>query len=356
MIIEEKYMRRALQLAANGAGTTGSNPMVGAVIVGPDGRIIGEGWHRRYGQGHAEVKAVESVRMEDAGLLSRSTIYVTLEPCSHYGKTPPCAKLINDCGIRSVVVGAVDPFEKVSGRGVEMLKSNGCDVAVGVLADECRRLNAKFFTAHTRRRPFVLLKWAQTSDRCIGVRGRRLQISNEASAMEVHRLRSRYGAIMAGAGTVVNDDPMLDVRLWSMGDAPRRAVADRRHVVPVSSRFFRNDKLCDAVYFCGAEIRAGLPAGLLQLQARDVAGMLDALYGLGVTSLMVEGGAGLLNEFVESGLWDAARVETNPYLQVDESGAVYAPVLPCGLEYSEDLDGNIIQIFTNNPLVDVKNL
>ena len=167
MTVDERYMRRALQLAARGMGNTSPNPMVGAMIVAPDGRIIGEGYHRRCGEGHAEVNAVASVTAADLPLLPESTMYVTLEPCSHYGKTPPCARLIIDRGIRRVVVGAADPFPEVSGRGIAMLREAGVEVTEGVLADESRRLNCRFMTAHSQGRPWVTLKWAQSADRYI---------------------------------------------------------------------------------------------------------------------------------------------------------------------------------------------
>lgn len=355
-----RYMRRALQLAALGGGSTGSNPMVGAVIVVPDGRIIGEGWHRRYGQGHAEVNAVASVAPADEPLLCRSTMYVTLEPCSHYGKTPPCAALLIEKRIPRVVVAATDPFEKVSGRGIAMLRDAGCEVTTGVLAEESERLNVKFFTAHRYRRPFVLLKWAQTADGCLGLPGKRLQISTPVSAQAVHRLRSRYGAILVGSGTVIADDPLLDTRLWPMGDTPRRVTVDRRGRIGADSRFFRPDGLAGALYFTSGTQRPDLPAELVQitLPAADdeIKTLLAELYSRGITSLMVEGGSAMLESFLRSGLWDAVRVETNMDMRVDLPSA-HTVVHPGGvLADVTRIDGNVIEIYANNPLVDVKNL
>jgi len=360
MEVHEIYMRRALMLARFGEGSTGSNPMVGAVVVAPDGRVIGEGWHRRYGQGHAEVNAIASVRDADRHLLKKSTIYVTLEPCAHYGKTPPCAQLIIDTGIPNVVVGAVDPYSKVSGRGIAMLQQAGHEVVTGVLEADCMRLNAVFFTAHTRRRPFVLLKWAQTSDGYMGVAGGRLQISTPVSAMAVHRLRSRYGAILIGSGTAITDNPLLDSRLWPIGKTPRRAVIDRRWRMDVANRFFREEGLGDAIYFSGESQRPDLPVTLRQeciaADADSVHAMLDVFYRAGITSVMIEGGASLLDAFIARGVWDAARVETNPRLGIDGCAGVEAPCLCVPPVSVSRLDGNIIQIFANNPLVDVKNL
>ncbi len=360
MDIDIRYMRRALQLAALGAGTTGSNPMVGAVIVAPDGRIIGEGWHRRYGQGHAEVNAVASVAPADEALLSRSTMYVTLEPCSHYGKTPPCAALLIEKRIPRVVVAATDPFEKVSGRGIAMLRAAGCEVTTGVLAEESERLNVKFFTAHRCRRPFVLLKWAQTADGCIGVPGKRLQISTPLSAQAVHRLRSRYGAILVGSGTVIADNPLLDTRLWPMGDTPRRITVDRRGRISADHRFFRTEGLAEALYFTCGTPRPDLPSALMQLPLTpgedEITTLLAELYGRGITSLMVEGGATMLSVFLRSGLWDAARVETNINMRVGSPSARVAGHPAGALAGVTCIDGNVIEIYANNPLVDVKNL
>ena len=220
MLSDADYMRRALQLASNGIFDAHPNPMVGAVIVAPDGRIIGEGWHRRCGEGHAEVNAVAMVR-DEAEFLT-ATMYVTLEPCSHYGRTPPCAELIISKRIPRVVVGCLDPFEKVSGRGVKMLRDAGVNVTVGVLEEECWQLNVRFITAHTRRSPYVILKWAESADGYIDGR-----ISTPLTSVMVHRLRAEADGILVGSGTALADDPRLDVRLAG-GKDPVRVVLDRR--------------------------------------------------------------------------------------------------------------------------------
>lgn len=337
MKIDERYMRRALDLAAHGKGSVSPNPMVGAVIVDTGGRIIGEGYHRRYGGPHAEVNAVASVK--DPGSLHDSTMYVTLEPCSHYGKTPPCAKLIIDSGIPRVVVGAVDPFEKVSGRGIAMLRDAGIEVATGVLSDECSRLNARFITAHTLRRPFVTLKWAQSADGYMDVirdRGESpAAISTRLTRTLVHRLRSLHDAILVGAGTVIADDPLLDTRLWG-GNAPRPVILDRRRLVDGDFRINSRDPIV---------ITDEMP----------LADMLHRLYDGGITSLLVEGGASVLRSFIDDGIWDIARVETSPTL-FGAKGKAVAPKLQVAETSTFDIDDNKIHIYVNNPLFDVKNL
>lgn len=331
-------MHRALQLAANGRGTTSPNPMVGAVIV-CDGRIIGEGWHRVFGGPHAEVNAVSSVA--DRELLRRSTMYVTLEPCSHYGKTPPCAELILKCGIPRVVVGSLDPNEKVSGRGVAMLRNAGVEVVVGVLEEQCKELNVKFMTAHSRRRPYVLLKWAMSADcfldsvRAPGEPAPRFSTPLTSQAM--HRLRSDYDAILVGADTVINDDPRLDVRDWP-GRSPLKVVLDRRGRVPACSKLFASGK---TLYFSSV-MRSDIPSAEIVL-CDPSAGpefVLSQLFSRGIVSVMVEGGAAVLGSFLASGLWDEARVEIG-HKALGDSGRV-AMTLPSGTVSSAKLDGNII--------------
>lgn len=329
-------MRRALQLARMGRGFASPNPMVGAVIV-RRGLIIGEGYHRRCGAPHAEVNAVRSVK--DPALLRDSTIYVTLEPCAHYGKTPPCAKLIIDCGIPRVVIGCTDPFAKVSGRGIAMLREAGVEVVTGVLEDECLALNRVFMTAHTLRRPYVLLKWAMSAD---GFTDRHRSpgespalFSSAITSQQVHLLRSRFDAIMVGGGTVAADMPRLDVRRIS-GRAPLPVVLDRRGIAPASAPLFLTPGcLC----FSDAP-RTDLPGTTELLAARGIPDVLAELYRRGVTSLMVEGGPILLREFLTCGLWDEARVEIAPFaLGAEGTGHMDLPEGTLGFER---LDGRTI--------------
>ena len=291
MTSHETYMRRALQLARCGELSASPNPMVGAVIVAPDGRIIGEGYHRRCGEAHAEVNAVNSVSAADRPLLTSSTMYVTLEPCSHFGKTPPCADLIVRTGIPHVVVATVDPFSKVAGRGMEKLRQAGIKVEVGVLQEEAQLLNRHFFTAHTLHRPFVTLKWAQSADgfidgRC-GSDGPQCQISSPVTQTAVHKLRATHDAILVGSGTWLADSPSLSVRHFA-GKSPRRFVYDRRGRI------------------------SDLPADVVRLTDPDLRDALSRLYSeFGITSLLVEGGSLLLKSFLEANLYDDIIIETN---------------------------------------------
>lgn len=332
MNVDQRYMRRALQLAANGCGNVSPNPMVGAVIVAPDGRIIGEGYHRRCGEAHAEVNAVASV--SDQSLLADSTMYVTLEPCSHYGKTPPCARLIIDRKIPRVVVGAGDPNEKVSGRGIVMLRDAGVEVVTGVLADECRRLNAVFMTAHTCRRPFVTLKWAQSADGWLDIKRSVTEsaavISSPLGRLAVHQMRSRHDAILVGSGTVLADDPLLDTRLWG-GRAPRPVILDRRRRVTSDFRIAGRDPV-------------------IIDRHEGVSDILSQLYALGMTSVLVEGGPTVLKSFIDSGLWDMARVETSPHT-FGQRGAAHAPSLTVAPYSSFKLGPSVIALYSNNQLV-----
>lgn len=308
--LDYTYMRRALQLAALGAAHVSPNPMVGAVIVDPSGRIIGEGWHRRYGGPHAEVNAVRSVAEADRSLFGESTMYVTLEPCSHYGKTPPCAALLVDIGIGRVVVGAGDPNPKVAGRGIAMLRDAGVEVDQGLLADESRRLNRTFMTAQTLRRPYVTLKWARSADGFLDCRRSEgeeaARFSTVLTSQIVHRRRAMHDAIAVGAGTVIADNPRLDVRLLA-GRSPRPVIFDRQGLVDESSPL-----RAKAVYV-GAD--------------RPLADTLASLFAdQGITSILVEGGAGLLNSFIAAGLWDEAYEEIAP-CKLGSKGSVKAPVI-----------------------------
>lgn len=309
-----KYMRRALDLAANGRGFTAPNPMVGAVIVAPDGRVIGEGWHRLCGQGHAEVNAVASVTDADRPLLRESTMYVTLEPCSHYGKTPPCASLIIDCGIPRVVVGAGDPNPKVNGRGIEMIRRSGAEVVTGVLADESRQLNKVFFTAQTLRRPFITLKWAQSADGFMdAVRQpgeQAFRFSTPLTGMSTMKLRALHEAILTTAATANADNPHLTLRGWP-GRQPRPFIYDR------------SGKLADGLWLMSdqAPMRATVLAG---------DNPFGELYNShGVTSVLVEAGPRYLSALIEQGLWDEIRVEIAPFT-LGTSGRCQAPALPSG--------------------------
>ena len=294
--IDEKYMRRCIQLAENGIQGARPNPMVGAVIVAPltshlsplTSRIIGEGYHVRCGEGHAEVNAFSSVRPEDEPMLKDATLYVSLEPCSHYGKTPPCADLIIKKGVRRVVVGTIDPFAEVQGRGIKKLQDAGINVTVGVLEKECQWLNRRFFTYHSKHRPYIILKWAQTANGFIDDNGRALQISNEQTQMLSHQLRAEEDAILVGHTTDAREHPQLTVRHWH-GPNPKRVVLT--HQRPLSQ-------------------------------------LIDDLYQQGIQSLIVEGGRQTHESFFAAGLWDEIRVETGAMTVAD---GTRAPQLPANV-------------------------
>ncbi len=315
-----RMMGRALQLARMGAGFVSPNPMVGAVIADTEGRIIGEGYHRCWGGPHAEVNAVASVA--DKAVLRGATMYVTLEPCSHYGKTPPCARLLCECGFGKVVVACPDPFTEVSGRGISMLRDCGIDVRVGLMREQCEALNRKFIYAHTHRRPYVLLKWARTADGYMSAPGGvPLQISSAVSQVWMHRERAGADAIMAGTGTLRADNPSLTCRLW-----PSRrlcpVVLDRSGHVPLAAKVLGSKDL---------------------ILLRDNLGpdqLLDRLYAdYGITSLIVEGGAALLASFIDQDLWQEMRVET---AAVRVGGGVSAPVPAHYPSYSGECGGHRI--------------
>lgn len=298
---DEKYMRRCLQLAANGRQNARPNPMVGAVIV-CGGRIIGEGYHVRCGESHAEVNAFASVAREDERLLPEATVYVSLEPCAHYGKTPPCAELIVRKGVRRVVVGCRDPFAKVCGRGIAILREAGIEVTVGVLERECLALNRRFITFHSLGRPYIILKWAQTADGFIDDHGHATAISTPFTAMLSHKLRAENDAILVGRVTDEREHPQLNVRHWA-GRDPERIV---------------------------------LGHGM------SLDRLMTDLHGSNMQSLVVEGGATTHRSFIEAGLWDEIRIETSPRT-VGEG--TRAPQLPAGVVVTErkEYDGNRIE-------------
>lgn len=321
------FMRRAIELARHGLGNVSPNPMVGAVIVN-NGKIIGEGYHRRWGEAHAEVNAINSV--SDKAQLTNSTIYVTLEPCSHFGKTPPCAKLLIDSGIRKVVVGCLDPYKEVSGRGVAMLRNAGVEVITGILEDECLQLNKAFITAHTLQRPYITLKWAQSTDGFIDRKrepsDKPTLFSNAITSTLTHRLRSLNDAILVGSGTVIYDNPSLNVRFWP-GQSPTRIALDYRQRISATSKI--NDT-------------AIAPTLILHPESHMLDSTLHGLYNQGITSLLVEGGASLLQSFINQGTWNLARVETSPVILND---GVKSPVLNAKRFHSLKIGENTIDYY-----------
>ncbi len=345
--IDTLYMRRCLQLARNGCGSTSPNPMVGAVIV-CDGRIIGEGYHIRAGEPHAEVNAVRSVKECDIPLLKRSTIYVSLEPCSHYGKTPPCCDLIISCGIPRVVVATTDVNSQVNGEGISRMRAAGIEVVVGGLRNDALSLNKEFFTYHSLGRPYITLKWAQTADGFIdNLRsgGKSLKISTDGSQIAVHKLRSECDAILVGTRTALLDNPSLTLRAWS-GRQPLRLVVDRSGVLPASLNLF--DDTCRTIVYTARNIEGKFGKKteqvVLDFSCDILPQILSHLSFLKVGSLLVEGGATLLQGFIDSNLWDVARVERNPRMVL--GSGVPAPSLHGVIEASNfTCFGNEISTF-----------
>ena len=316
---DELYMMRCLQLAAMAEGQTSPNPMVGAVIV-YGGKIIGEGYHHRAGEPHAEPNAIASV--EDESLLREATMYVSLEPCSHWGKTPPCADLIVCKGLKRVVIATLDPNPKVAGRGVKILQDAGIEVTVGVMEKEARWLNRRFMTVQEKRRPYVILKWAETADGIIDVCRKEkgngpIKISNSVTKTLNHQVRVEEDAIMVATKTALLDDPHLTVTKWT-GKNPVRVLLDRTLRVPADYRIF--DDAAKTIVFTNAQCtmhnaQFGDNVEFVGVEFDDklVQSVMDELYKRGIMSIIIEGGAQWLQTVIDSGLWDEARVERGPH-------------------------------------------
>ena len=309
MTKDEKYIARCIQLAKNGLCNAAPNPMVGAVIVHND-TIIGEGYHIRCGEAHAEVNAVRSVK--DESLLKESTIYVSLEPCSHHGKTPPCADLIINKGIPRVVVGCQDPFSLVAGRGIAKLREAGIEVKVGVLEEECRQLIRRFVTFNTLRRPFITWKWAESADGFIDLHrteGHPYIFSSPLSSMLVHKRRAEHSAILVGRRTALLDNPSLTTRNW-FGKNPVRMVIDKDLTLPKHLALF--DGSVRTLVFTQREDTSNRPNVehiRLDFKIDILPQIMEVLYKEKLQSLMVEGGSILLQSFIDAGCWDEAYIE-----------------------------------------------
>lgn len=308
MTFDEQMMHRGLQLAALGRGNVAPNPMVGAVIV-HNGNIIGEGYHQQFGGPHAEVNAVNSVQYPE--MLSESTIYVTLEPCSHFGKTPPCADLLVAKKFKRVVVGTLDAHAKVYKKGIKRLEENGIDVLVGVCEEECQELNRAFFTFHEKKRPLVLLKWAQTQNGLIdnseGKTGKVSWISAPETQVKVHQWRSEFDAILVGKNTVLNDNPSLTVRAVA-GKNPTRILLDSNNEVPLTATIF--NKEAKTIVF-NVQIQSDTDAAKrVKMETINPEKILQVLYENEIQSVLIEGGKRVLQTFIDAKLWDEARIIT----------------------------------------------
>ncbi len=312
----ELYMKRCVQLAKLGAGSVAPNPMVGAVLVHQD-RIIGEGYHQKYGEAHAEVNCINSVAAADVHLISKSTLYVSLEPCAHLGKTPPCTNLILTHKIPAVVIGCKDIFAAVNGLGIELLQQQGVETIVGILQEECLLLNKRFNTFHILKRPYIILKWAQTADAKIAHADfSAVAISNAFSNRLVHKWRSEEAAILVGTNTAWFDNPSLTTRLW-LGKNPTRIIIDA-HLKTPSHYNVLNGEAKTIVYNAIQQYEGGKVTYIkIDFNQDIIPQILTSLFLLGIQSVLVEGGATLHQSFINANLWDEARVVTNTkmYLQ-----------------------------------------
>ena len=317
-------MHRCLHLALSGAGKVAPNPMVGAVLV-HNGSIIGEGYHQQFGQAHAEVNCIESVHEQNKALISKSTLYVSLEPCAHFGKTPPCADLIISQKIPRVVIGCSDSYKKVNGKGIEKLLAAGIEVITGILEAEAKEINKRFFTFHQLARPYIILKWAQSNDHKIAHADfSSVLISGDITNRLVHKWRSEEAAILIGTNTALHDNPTLNTRLWP-GKNPIRIVIDKNLQLAASSNLLtggastiifnnkKKEKIDGIIYKKTDPLKAILPQVLQQLHLHNI------------NSVLVEGGTKLLQSFIDAGVWDEARVITNEQLII--GNGIAAPVL-----------------------------
>lgn len=345
--LHEHYMRRCIGLAKLGAGSVAPNPMVGAVLV-HNNRVIGEGFHSVFGQAHAEVNCIHSVVAADEDLVPHSTLYVSLEPCVHFGKTPPCTDLIIRKKIPKVVVGCIDPFAEVRGNGIIKLRNAGVEVTTGVLEDECIHLNRRFITYHKQHRPYVILKWAQSSNGRMALSDRgRFAISNDLSRRLVHKWRSEEASIMVGTNTAFYDDPELTNRYWS-GGQPVRLIVDMDLRLPSSLKIF--DRSVRTIVFNA--MRHEETENLLLYQVTTdvdlVHQILHALYQLKIQSVLVEGGAKLLQSFIDSQLCDELRIITNETMVIPEG--IASPVFNNVIKkYSSHLQGDRLDVFEFKP-------
>jgi len=339
-----KFMRRCLELASRAEGMTYPNPMVGSVIV-YGSRIIGEGFHLRSGEPHAEVNAISAVA--DRSLLKQSTLYVSLEPCSHFGKTPPCADLIISHNIPRVVIGTTDTSAKVSGRGIKKLIDAGCEVTTGIMESECRRLNRRFFTFNEKKRPYITLKWAQSADGFLDIvrsedhKKEPTWISGKPERVLVHKWRASEQAILAGAGTIRADNPRLNVREWTGHDPLKMILSSSGSF---ASRLKLDDKPGNVIVFTHNR-KAEIPEASVVILKEDEPSALqiaDYLHSIGIQSLFIEGGAGVLNHFINTGVWDEARVFTgNEYFK----DGVKAPSTAGSLISRKKFTGSTLEIY-----------
>lgn len=349
MKIHENYIKRCIQLAKNGLGNTYPNPLVGCVIIHQD-KIIGEGWHRKAGGHHAEVNAINSVK--DKSLLDNATLYVSLEPCNHFGKTPPCSDLIISHQIPKVIIGTIDPYDEVGGKGVQKLKKHGCEVVVGVLEKECIDLNKRFFNYHTNKRPYIILKWAETKDGFIDIDRQVIDgdeakpnwITNQYSRQLVHKWRAEEQAILVGTNTVINDNPKLDVRSW-FGKNPTRIVLDKNLRIPNNYKIFDGNVKTIMV----TEKEKDLKINNLFFEQVDFSKIIakkicNVLYKHEIQSVIIEGGSQTLQTFIDANLWDEAKIFVG---EVAFSNGIRAPKIKGVESESKMIRSDVLKVINN---------
>lgn len=338
---DEHFMARALQLAALGRSTVSPNPMVGCVIV-HDNKIIGEGWHQKAGEPHAEVLAIQSV--VDDTLLKHATVYVTLEPCAHFGKTPPCADLLVNKQVKKVVIGCTDPNPLVAGKGIEKLKAASIDVSIGVLEQQCLHLNKAFFTSINKNRPFIVLKWAQTADGFIARENFDAKwISSVLSRQLVHKWRSELDAILVGKNTVQYDNPQLNTREWS-GKDPIRLIIDHSLQLSQNLKIF-DQSVPTFIFNLKKEEERGNLSWVKLTESNFVNQLLEFIHKRRIQSVLIEGGAQTLKHFIEAGLWDEVRIFTCK--TVFEDG-IKAPELKNSTFVTQEIiEGDSLRIYQN---------
>lgn len=347
---DEKFMQRSIQIAKNGLGTTAPNPMVGAVIT-HDNIIIGEGYTSPYGGPHAEVNAINSVN--EKSLLTKATLYVTLEPCSHFGKTPPCADLIIENNIPRVVIGLKDPHQKVAGKGIKKLKDAGCDVTVGVLETVCAEHHKRFLTYHIQKRPYIILKWAETADGFIAPTSTMRKsnpepywITGNVARQLVHKWRSEEQAILVGTQTVLEDNPKLNVRQWT-GKSPIRIILDRRLNIPEDAHVL-NGKHRTIVFTSttnNVQHKKNVEYIGIDFNNSNVKELCSALYDLNIQSVIIEGGAKTLQHFIDAKLWDEARIFKGPS---NFTKGIKAPAINGVLAYSKQVGNDTLTVLRND--------
>ncbi len=350
--IHEKYINRCIELAKNGLFAAMPNPSVGAVIT-HNGEIIGEGYTSPYGGFHAEVNAINAVTSQK--LLKNATLYVSLEPCSHYGKTPPCSDLIIKKGIKNVVIGCIDPFSKVAGRGIKKLKDAGCNVTLGILKEECERVNKRFFTYHTKQRPYIILKWAESLDGYIGKNKNTkistaapLWITNSYSRQLVHKWRAEEQGILVGTNTVINDNPKLNTRDW-YGKNPLRIILDAKNRIPTDYAIYNSDIptmiVSDSTSTENTSSANAIIKEKIDFSQKIASQLSSILYKYEIQSIIVEGGLQTLQSFIDESLWDEARIFIgNSYL----NGGVKAPYIEGKLKLEDSILNDHLKIIMNS--------